>query len=115
MINKHTPGPWKAVRNSVYWEVVPANAGKDDIPFAIGDVCASAPGNPDSGLQEANARLMAAELKLRRGTAAVLRALPTVSPGSREQQCWRSCARRNRQGERHRRLAQGENDGNAEN
>jgi hypothetical protein len=57
---KHTPGPWKAVRNTAYWEIEPANAGQDGIPFNVGDVCASAPGMPDSGLQEANARLIAA-------------------------------------------------------
>lgn len=61
---KHTPGPWKAVRNSSYWEIEPANAGQDGIPFNVGDVCASAPGDPDSGLQEANARLIAAAPEL---------------------------------------------------
>lgn len=57
---KHTPGPWAAVRNSSFWEIQPANAGVGDTPFNIGDVCASSPGFPDSGLQEANAKLIAA-------------------------------------------------------
>lgn len=58
---KWTPGPWVAVRNSAYWEVNPANgAGDGDVPFTIGDVCASSPGNADGGLQKANAHLIAA-------------------------------------------------------
>jgi hypothetical protein len=57
---KHTNGPWEAVRNTAFWEIVPVNAGQDGVPFHVGDVCASAPGEPDSGLQEANARLIAA-------------------------------------------------------
>jgi hypothetical protein len=60
MTAKFTPGPWKAVRNSSYWEIEPANSGQDGVPFNVGDVCSSSPGNPDSGLQEANARLIAA-------------------------------------------------------
>lgn len=55
-----TPGPWKAVRNSCFWEVRPENGDGVEIPFQIGDVCASDPENGDGGLQEANARLIAA-------------------------------------------------------
>lgn len=57
---KHTPGPWRARRNNAFWEINPINAGDDGIPFSVGDVCSSAPNNPDGGLQEANARLIAA-------------------------------------------------------
>ena len=58
---KHTQGPWKAVANVAYWEVIPLNnAGENGVPFTIADVCASAPNNRDGGLQEANARLIAA-------------------------------------------------------
>lgn len=61
MGHKFTPGPWEAERNSSYWEVRPHRKWNDDhIPYSIGDVCASEPGNPDGGLQEANARLIAA-------------------------------------------------------
>ena len=56
---KHTPGPWKAIRNNAYWEVVPQNRGPN-APYTIGNVCASDPDAPDRGLQEANARLIAA-------------------------------------------------------
>lgn len=56
----HTPGPWTAIRNCSFWEVQPVNGGEEGIPFCIGDVCASEPGDPDSGRQEANARLFAA-------------------------------------------------------
>jgi len=57
---KHTPGPWFAVRNSCYWEVNPAReVGDYDTPFTVADCCASDPGDT-TGLQEANARLIAA-------------------------------------------------------
>ena len=57
----HTPGPWFAVRNSCYWEVNPErNLGDYSVPFTVADCCASAPGDPDGGLMEANARLIAA-------------------------------------------------------
>lgn len=57
---KHTPGPWFAVRNSCYWEVNPARkVGDYDTPFTVADCCASDPSNT-TGLQEANARLIAA-------------------------------------------------------
>lgn len=58
--SKHTPGPWTAIRNYAFWEVQPVNGGEEGIPFCVGDVCASEPGDPDSGRQEANARLIAA-------------------------------------------------------
>ena len=57
----HTPGPWYAVRNSAFWEVNPQREYEDDhIPYTVADCCASDPRNPDGGLQEANARLIAA-------------------------------------------------------
>lgn len=52
---KHTPGPWFAMRTVAYWEVCPQNAGNAGIPWTVCDVCPSA-----GGLQEANARLIAA-------------------------------------------------------
>ena len=54
-----TPGPWKAVRGYSYWEVSPAER-KDWEPFTVADCCPSCPGDPDGGLQEANAHLIAA-------------------------------------------------------
>lgn len=60
---KFTPGPWVATRNSSYWKVAPENRRPTD-PFEIGDVCSSDPENPDAGLQEANARLVAAAPEL---------------------------------------------------
>lgn len=64
-MSKHTPGPWFAVRNSSFWEVNPQRElGDYNTPFTVGDVCESAPGNPDGGLQEANARLIAAAPEL---------------------------------------------------
>lgn len=60
-MNKHTPGPWVAVRNSAYWEVNPLNnAGENGVPYTVANVCPSDPQNPSGGLQEANARLIAA-------------------------------------------------------
>jgi hypothetical protein len=65
---RHTPGPWLATYNGAFWEITPKDAGKKkgrtNIPFSVGDVCASDPENPNSGIQEANARLMAASPKL---------------------------------------------------
>lgn len=62
---KHTPGPWEAVRNSSFWEINPSYyRWCSNVPFTIGDVCASDPGHPDGGLQEANARLIAAAPEL---------------------------------------------------
>lgn len=55
MSKHHTPGPWVARRNSAFWEF--AQQGKW---VTIGDVCSTNPSNPDDGLQEANARLIAA-------------------------------------------------------
>lgn len=62
-MSKHTPGPWFAVRNCAYWEVNPSNAG-NGVPWTVADICPSSPGNPDGGLQEANARLIAAAPEL---------------------------------------------------
>lgn len=60
MLDAATPGPWSAARNSAYWEVAPKRKPLDyTIPLAFADVCASDPDNPDGGLQEANARLIA--------------------------------------------------------
>ena len=59
VMSKHTPGPWFATRNIAYWEVVPNNPGMG-VPWTVADICPSDPGNPDGGLQEANARLIAA-------------------------------------------------------
>ena len=60
----HTPGPWRARRNSHFWEVCPERGGDEGIPFSVADVCSSEPGDPDGGLQEANARLIAAAPEL---------------------------------------------------
>jgi hypothetical protein len=55
----YTPGPWIAKRNSSFWEINPVNRSESG-PWSVGDVCASAPDDADGGLQEANARLIAA-------------------------------------------------------
>lgn len=64
MTAKYTPGPWEAFRNSSFWEINPTNGGENGIPFSVADVCSSSPGFPDGGLQEANARLIAAAPEL---------------------------------------------------
>jgi hypothetical protein len=71
-MSEHTPGPWLAARNQSYWEIIPKNKREND-PFAIGDVCPSDPENPDSGLQEANARLIAAAPEMLEALEAALR------------------------------------------
>lgn len=57
-----TPGPWKATRNTAFWEIeVPEAWGQVEpgvLPYSIGDVCASDPGDT-KGLQELNARRIA--------------------------------------------------------
>lgn len=58
MSAKHTPGPWVATRNIAYWEINASRIGEPYQP--IGNACATAPRDADGGLQEANARLMAA-------------------------------------------------------
>jgi hypothetical protein len=58
-MSKHTPGPWVARRNVAFWEINPVNI-LDKGPYTVGDVCASDPERPDGGLQEANAKLIAA-------------------------------------------------------
>lgn len=60
----HTPGPWFAKANDSYWEVNPLNGGEDGIPFSVANVCCSEPEFRDGGLQEANARLIAAAPEL---------------------------------------------------
>lgn len=64
MTAKHTPGPWFAEKNDSYWEVNPDKGGENELPFSVANVCSSAPGNRDGGLQEANARLIAAAPEL---------------------------------------------------
>lgn len=67
MEEKHTPGPWYAVDNGVYWEI---GIGPDKYSPKIGDVCASKhrgkDEDPVDGLlvEEANARLIAAAPEL---------------------------------------------------
>jgi len=63
---KWTPGPWVAVRNSSYWEISPDGdrGGYNGLPHRVGSVCESCPGDPDGGLQEGNARLIAAAPEL---------------------------------------------------
>src|SRR5690625_1372419 len=59
---KWTPGPWRANRNSSFWEIEPESRdrGINGIPYTVGDVCSTDPGRPDDGKQEANAHLIAA-------------------------------------------------------
>jgi hypothetical protein len=64
MTTNHTSAPWIAQRNVAFWEVVPENRIDESSPYTIADVCASAPSYPDGGLQEANARLIAAAPEL---------------------------------------------------
>ena len=61
---KHTPGPWFAWRNSCYWEISANNPDLKKFSLDIGNVCSSAPSDRDGGLQEANARLIAAAPEL---------------------------------------------------
>jgi len=63
MSAKHTHGPWEAENNGHFWEIVPKNRVSAQ-PYRVGDVCASDPENPSSGIQEANARLIAAAPEL---------------------------------------------------
>ena len=57
-MEKHTPGPWKATKNTAYWQIDSERDGQ------IGDACISQfiEGNTDGG--EANAKLMAAAPEL---------------------------------------------------
>ena len=71
----YTKGPWFAVRNSTYWEIQPAGRGEDGAPWNVGDVCSSAPGDADGGLQEANARLIAAAPDLLEACEAIVTSL----------------------------------------
>jgi hypothetical protein len=50
----HTPPPWKAVKNTCFWEIQPETRADTD-PYQIGDVCASCPKNDVNELQKANA------------------------------------------------------------
>lgn len=56
-MTKHTPTPWKAIKNSCFWEIQPENRSDSD-PYQIGDVCASCPENDVHGLQQANAEFI---------------------------------------------------------
>lgn len=60
---KWTPGPWVALTNGYYWQVSPENKSEKD-PYEVCDVCSSEPSKPEGGLQEANARLIAAAPEL---------------------------------------------------
>lgn len=67
-MSEHTPGPWIAVRGLAYWEVKPEQKdGGHKLPFQIADTCSSDPEDPDRGLQEANAHLIAAAPELLTG------------------------------------------------
>lgn len=52
---QHSPGKWVAIHNGAFWEI--RIEGKI---HGIADTCASEPGNYESVLQEANARLISA-------------------------------------------------------
>jgi len=80
----HTPGPWVAYRNSAFWEINPVNGGENGIPFSVGDVCASKPGFPDCGLQEANARLISAAPDLLEALETVLNAIVIGNDGDEQ-------------------------------
>lgn len=67
MSTRHTPGPWKAIRNSHFWEIISDRDGQ------IGDTCASKfiyyngrqlLSEEAEPIAEANARLMAAAPEL---------------------------------------------------
>lgn len=55
-----TPGPWVAKNNGNFWEISPEHGAGIEGPWDIGNVCSSDPSDPDGGLQEANALLIAA-------------------------------------------------------
>ena len=78
---KHTPGPWIAWRNSCYWEISAKNANPKKFSFDIGNVCSSAPGDRDGGLQEANARLIAAAPELLRALHHIVEMNPELPMG----------------------------------
>jgi hypothetical protein len=77
-MTKHTPGPWVARRNVAFWEINPVNI-LDKGPYTVGDVCASDPYDADSGLQEANAKLIAQAPALLEALTALL-AAPAHKP-----------------------------------
>ena len=92
-MSEHTPGPWIAVRSSSYWEVKPQRKdGERKPPYQIADTCSSDLGNPDKGLQEANARLIAAAPELLEAIEAAIASgmVPgesiTGGPGAKTQQ-----------------------------
>lgn len=90
MKTRFTPGPWVVHRNSAFWEVNPANGGDDGLPFTVADVCSSAPGDPDGGLQEANARLIAASPEMHDALVAietVLKGHPLAEVGNSTVHC----------------------------
>ena len=69
---KWTPGPWVARTNGYYWQVDPENKSEKD-PFQVCDVCSSQPHHPEGGLQEANARLIAAAPELYDALEAIIK------------------------------------------
>jgi len=92
-MSKHTPGPWLAFRGSAFWEVIPQRKGGErKPPYQIADTCSSDPGNPDKGLQEANARLISAAPELLEAIEAAIASgmVPgesiTGGPGTKTQQ-----------------------------
>jgi hypothetical protein len=69
-------GPWVACRNSHFWEVRQVGAVN-----AIADTCASDPENADSGIQEANAKLIAAAPEMFEALWKVRHVLANLLPG----------------------------------
>lgn len=75
MSEKYTPGPWKAVKNSIYWEIRKVAQKKGDYDDQIGDACATGC-RVDSDEyhgeeEEANARLMASAPELLRALVVI--------------------------------------------
>jgi len=68
-VGKHTPGPWFAIRNHIYWEV--RTGGEQHAGQQVGDACSSLfLSDGDNG--EANARVMAAAPELLAAAKTVL-------------------------------------------
>ena len=55
---KFTPGPWVPTRNHAFWQINKFDENNNWVT-TVGDVCSSYPTDPDTGLQEANANLIA--------------------------------------------------------
>ena len=75
MSKKYTPGPWKAVKNSTYWEIRKVAQKKGDYDDQIGDACATGCRVDSDGYhgeeEEANARLMASAPELLRALVVI--------------------------------------------